>query len=152
MINNPTKPQPSCRFRKENPSPNEDPFEDKDTSVIDLTAEIVKRTNEVAGKGPDSVSDIPIILKVEYSHCSNLTIYDTPGFRLGGEEKLKNQIINMVTKLIRPSNRIIVCLEQSTVEWANSSSRPIVKQIDPDFSRTGKKILKLFVPDSIFNK
>lgn len=35
-----------------------------------------------------------------------------------------------------PKNRIIVCLEQSTVEWANTSSRPIVQQVDRDFSRT----------------
>lgn len=77
MINNPTKQQPSCRFRKENPMGQEDPFE-TETSVIDLNAEIVRRTNEVAGKDPDCVSDIPIILRVEYAHCANLTIYDTP--------------------------------------------------------------------------
>lgn len=29
----------------------------------------------------------------------------------------------MVLKLIEPKNRIIVCLEQSTVEWANTVSR-----------------------------
>lgn len=57
---------------------------------------------------------------------------------MGGDERLKTQIITMVTNLIKPLNRIIVCLEQSTVEWANSTSRPIVKQIDPDFSRTSE--------------
>lgn len=36
------------------------------------------------------------------------------GFRLGGDEKLKNEIRDMVMKLIQPRNRIIVCLEQST--------------------------------------
>jgi len=75
-------------------------------------------------------------LRIEYAHCATLTIYDTPGFRLGGDESLKNDIISMVTKLIEPSHRIIVCLEQSTVEWANTTSRPIVRQIDPTFSRT----------------
>jgi hypothetical protein len=44
----------------------------------------------------------------------------------------------MAMKLIEPKHRIIVCLEQSTVEWANTVSRPIVKQIDPTFSRTSK--------------
>lgn len=78
MINNPAKTQPSCRFRKENPVPNEEPFEEKETQIIDLNPEIVRRTNEVAGKDPDCVSDIPIILRVEYAHCANLTIYDTP--------------------------------------------------------------------------
>lgn len=35
-----------------------------------------------------------------------------------------------------PKNRIIVCLEQSTVEWANTTSRPLVREVDRDFSRT----------------
>jgi len=59
------------------------------------------------------------------AHCSNLTIYDTPGFRLGGKEALRREIQSMVEELMEPANRIIICLEQSTVEWANTSSRPI---------------------------
>ena len=50
----------------------------------------------------------------------------------------------MVWKLIEPKHRIIVCLDQSTVEWANSTSRPIVRKIDPEFSRTSK-ILIIFI-------
>jgi hypothetical protein len=65
-----------------------------------------------------------------------LTIFDTPGFRLAGDDKLRNDIVSMVTRLIEPQNRIIVCLEQSTVEWANTTSRPIVRQIDPNFTRS----------------
>eukprot|EP01117_Protostelium_nocturnum_P012903 TRINITY_DN4779_c0_g1_i2.p1 TRINITY_DN4779_c0_g1~~TRINITY_DN4779_c0_g1_i2.p1 ORF type:complete len:736 (+),score=227.12 TRINITY_DN4779_c0_g1_i2:69-2276(+) len=137
MINNPDRDQPRCRFRKENTSPTDlDPFEEHDTPVHRLVDEIVRRTNEKAGHSPDRVSDVPIILRVEYSNCANLTIYDTPGFRLGGDERLKNDIKEMVHKLIAPKNRIIVCLEQSTVEWANSTSRPMARSIDPDFSRT----------------
>jgi GTP-binding protein EngB required for normal cell division len=136
MLNNPSKEQPSCRFRKEYPSPEGDPFEDHETLIHELVDEIIKRTNDRAGIGNDKVSDIPIILRVEYCYCANLTIYDTPGFRLGGDEKLKNDITKMVMKLIEPKNRIIVCLEQSTVEWANTVSRPIVRKVDPEFQRT----------------
>jgi len=42
----------------------------------------------------------------------------------------------MVENVMGPQNRIIVCLEQSTVEWANTSSRPVVRRFDPHFSRT----------------
>lgn len=134
--------------------------------------EIVRRTNEKAGRG-EHVSAAPIILRVEYAHCANLTIYDTPGFRLGGDvrpqdiftvspflcylnlfvsqERLRLDIQRMVEKLMAPANRIIVCLEQSTVEWANTSSRPIVRRFDSQFSRTvlGKASLLFFVPQSL---
>jgi hypothetical protein len=108
-----------------NQSNESNPWEETETPVEGLCDEIVRRTNNVAGRG-DRVSASPIILRVEYCHCSNLNIYDTPGFRIGGDEKLKSEILDMVKKLIEPKHRIIVCLEQSTVEWANTVSRPLV--------------------------
>lgn len=84
-----------------------------ETPVESLAHEIMRRTNEKAGRGNpscifrfifagDGVSSSPIILSVEYCNCwfflvvkfrvissSNLNIYDVPGFRLGGDEKLK---------------------------------------------------------------
>lgn len=63
---------------------------------------------------------------------------------MGGDESLKNEIQDMVMKLIQPRHRLIVCLEQSTVEWANTVSRPIAKQIDPDFSRTSMCEFEVF--------
>jgi len=104
--------------------------------VSDLSKEISRRTNKVAGKNKNTVSSLPIVLRVEYANCANLTMIDTPGFRLGGNESLRNEIARMNFRLMSPKNRIIVCLEQSTVEWANTTSRPIVQQIDRDFSRT----------------
>eukprot|EP01132_Coremiostelium_polycephalum_P003597 gene3597-4479_t len=145
MINNPDKHQPSCRFKKEVYSDQqqllqiqsgEDRWEEHETPVHELTEEIIKRTNEKTGRNGDRVSAVPIFLRVEFAHCSNLNIYDTPGFRKGGDEKLKHEISEMVKNLIEPKNRLIVCLEQSNVEWANTISRPLVRKIDPNFSRT----------------
>ncbi|KAF2073270.1 hypothetical protein CYY_005432 [Polysphondylium violaceum] len=148
MINNPQKLEPSCRFKKEidsydRPSSQQqqtnnldDRWEEHETPVNELTEEIVKRTNEKTGSSGERVSAEPIFLRVEFAGCSNLNIYDTPGFRKGGDERLKHEIGEMVKKLIQPKNRIIVCLEQSNVEWANTISRPLVKKIDQDFSRT----------------
>ncbi|KAH3742895.1 dynamin family GTPase [Pelomyxa schiedti] len=136
MINNPHREQPSCRFRKEVlRSADEDPFEATETPVESLSQEIIRRTNEKAGRG-DSVSPSPIILRVEYCNCSNLNIYDTPGFRLGGDDKLRSEIREMVQRIIEPKHRIIICLEQSTVEAVNTVSRPLVQEVDPTFSRT----------------
>eukprot|EP01103_Thecamoeba_quadrilineata_P020001 TRINITY_DN8375_c0_g1_i1.p1 TRINITY_DN8375_c0_g1~~TRINITY_DN8375_c0_g1_i1.p1 ORF type:complete len:842 (-),score=179.78 TRINITY_DN8375_c0_g1_i1:3-2528(-) len=137
MINDPTKDKPSCRFRRELSSSmgDEDPFEEEETPLMLLSSEIVRRTTQVAGRG-DRVSASPIFLRVRYCNCANLTIWDTPGFRLGGDESLKKAIEKMVIELMDSKYRIIVCLEQSTVEWANTVSRPIVRKIDPSFSRT----------------
>jgi GTPase SAR1 family protein len=137
MVNCPDRDQPRCRFRKEHAiSHNEDPFETVDIPVNCLCDEIIRRTNAKAGVDKDQVTDIPIILRVEYKYCANLTIYDTPGFRLGGDEALRKNIEEMVIRIIKPKHRLIICLEQSTVEWANTISRPLVRQVDPDFSRT----------------
>ena len=42
----------------------------------------------------------------------------------------------MVLDLIKKPSRIIVCLEQSTVEWCNVQVRTFVQTVDPDLSRT----------------
>jgi hypothetical protein len=89
-----------------------------------LREEIVRRTDAKAGT--DGVSSEPITLRVESRDCSNLNIYDTPGFRLGGDAKLKDEIVEMVERMVAPKNRIIICLDQSTTEWVNSFSRALV--------------------------
>lgn len=131
MMNVFANTQPVCRFRSENSDQFESP-----TPVGRLSEEILKRTNAETGSDVNRVSSKPIILRVEYSKCANLTIYDTPGFRLGGDPKLCDDIRSMVYELISRPDRIIVCLEQSTVEWANSIVRPLVAQVDPSFRRT----------------
>jgi hypothetical protein len=42
----------------------------------------------------------------------------------------------MVLNLIKHPHRIIVCLEQSTVEWCNTQVKPIISTIDPKLERT----------------
>lgn len=96
--------------------------------------EIKRRTEALCGK--DKVSSKPIFLRVEYKYCANLTIYDTPGFRKGKNDILGEKIMRMVSLYMKEKHRIIVCLEQSTVEWCNVEVRPIVEQVDPDLSRT----------------
>jgi GTPase SAR1 family protein len=155
MVNNPSMTNPSCKFRKERMvSEGEDPFEEEETPIENISEEIESRTNNVCGNG-DTVSAVPIILRVEYSQCANLTIWDMPGiliilckcssyiltivnkgFRHGGDKKLSQQILMLSERVMSMKNRIIICVEQSTTEWANSSSRPIVRKLDPDFSRT----------------
>jgi succinate dehydrogenase flavin-adding protein (antitoxin of CptAB toxin-antitoxin module) len=106
----------------------------KPTLVKDLEGEIKRRTDEVCG--PDGVSSIPIILNIHYKYCANLTIIDTPGFRKGDNDPLGAKIEKMVMNLLKAKERVIVCLEQSTVEWCNSQVRPMIQRVDPNFART----------------
>jgi hypothetical protein len=123
MINNPEKLEPACRFRRDDASPStleEDAWDQFDTPARHLCEEIMQRTNVVAGHTKNKVSSKPIILRVEYKDCANLTIYDTPGFRSTGDEGLLHNIDNMVMELAKEKHRIIICLEQvrSDVERA----------------------------------
>lgn len=139
MVNKESRTVPYCRFKAEHcraDGDDEADFEADPTPVERLSEEIHRRTNAVAGASKDAVSDVPIILRVEYNQCANLTVIDTPGFRIGGDPQLQGNIRNMVRRLLEPENRIIICLEQSTVEWANTVSRPLVREVDPTFRRT----------------
>lgn len=75
MQMDPTKETPHCTFYKEDLSG----LEDHTTPVSLLETEIKKRTEALCGK--NKVHHWPIILRVLYKNCANLTIYDTPGFR-----------------------------------------------------------------------
>ncbi|KAL9642473.1 hypothetical protein ABK040_011040 [Willaertia magna] len=131
MINDPKAEQPICYFIKENVTTE---LEEQPTPVHLLEKEIKERTEKLCGN--TNVSDKPIILKVNYQYCANLTIVDTPGFRKGEKDPLAEKINICVTSYIKQPNTIIVALEQSTVEWCNSQVRPIIKQYDPNFKRT----------------
>lgn len=133
MVNDPDAIDPVCHFVADDGSSE---IEDQPVPVNQLHGEIAARTDKVAGKSKQIVSDAPIVLRVRYHRCANLTIYDTPGFRLAGLEALRKDIEDMVMKLIAPPHRVIVCLEQSTVEWANSNSRQFVQRVDPNLERT----------------
>jgi succinate dehydrogenase flavin-adding protein (antitoxin of CptAB toxin-antitoxin module) len=130
MMNDTAYEQPHCLFWTEDLKK----LEDKPTPVNKIESELRRRTDALCGK--TDVSSMPIILRVKYKFCANLTIYDLPGFRKGQNDPLTPKIARMVLKLIEPKHRIIVCLEQSTVEWCNTQVRPMVQKVDPNFERT----------------
>ena len=137
------KPAAAAAFRRGIRNGEEQYWERERIPVRNLASEISRRTSTVAGADKGQVSNRPIILRVRFAHCANLTIIDTPGFRLGGDPRLSADIDRMVMQLIKPKHRLIVCLEQASVEWANSTSRPLIQRVDPELSRTIIVISKL---------
>jgi hypothetical protein len=65
---------------------------------------------------------------------------DTPGFilkaRQGEPETTPDDILHMVKELAAPPNRIILFLQQSSVEWCSSLWLHVVQQVDPSLQRT----------------
>lgn len=86
------------------------------------------------------VSSKPMVMRAEYAFSPNLTIIDTPGFVLkaaqGESDSTPQQILNIVKSICRPRHRLILFLQQSSVEWASSLWMHVLQDVDPSFSRT----------------
>lgn len=150
LITNAQYETPKCIFRKDSAISNSrqsvassssthaSQDGDMECDYLGLATEIKARTQAVCAKG--EVSPIPIILCIEFKYCANLTVIDTPGFILkaqpGADPTTAEKIKEMNLDLCRPPKRLILCLEQATVEWNNSLSKPLAKSVDKDFSRT----------------
>ncbi|KAJ0488624.1 putative dynamin GTPase [Helianthus annuus] len=136
MVHDPTAADPRCRFQEEE-------SEDYGSPIV-LSSEIAdtikSRTEALLKKTRTAVSSKPIVMRAEYAHCPNLTIIDTPGFVLkakkGEPESTPEEILSMVKSLASPPHRILVFLQQSSVEWCSSLWLDTIREIDPTFRRT----------------
>ncbi|KAG8637143.1 hypothetical protein MANES_15G087600v8 [Manihot esculenta] len=139
MVHDHTAVEPRCRFQEED-------SEEYGSPVVSATtiADIIKsRTEALLKRTKAAVSSKPIVMRAEYAHCPNLTIIDTPGFVLkfwqakkGEPEKTPEEILSMVKSLASPPHRILLFLQQSSVEWCSSLWLDSIREIDPSFRRT----------------
>ncbi|KAG6685559.1 hypothetical protein I3842_12G117400 [Carya illinoinensis] len=136
MVHDPSALEPRCRFQEED-------SEEYGSPVIlaSAIADIIKsRTEALLKKTKASVSSKAIVMRAEYAHCPNLTIIDTPGFVLkakkGEPESTPEEILTMVKSLASPPHRILLFLQQSSVEWCSSLWLDSIREIDPTFRRT----------------
>ncbi|KAK1416779.1 hypothetical protein QVD17_25895 [Tagetes erecta] len=136
MVHDPTALDPRCRFQEEDSEEYGSPI--VSSSVIADT--IKSRTDAMLKKCKTAVCSKPIVMRAEYAHCPNLTIIDTPGFVLkakkGEPESTPEEILSMVISLASPPNRILLFLQQSSVEWCSSLWLDAIRDIDPSFRRT----------------
>ncbi|XP_031266551.1 dynamin-related protein 5A isoform X1 [Pistacia vera] len=136
MVHDPTAVDPRCRFQEEDSEEYGSPV-----VLASAIADIIKsRTEALLKKTKTSVSSKPIVMRAEYAHCPNITIIDTPGFVLkakkGEPENTPDEILSMVKSLASPPHRILLFLQQSSVEWCSSLWLDAVREIDPTFRRT----------------
>ncbi|XP_015583690.1 dynamin-related protein 5A isoform X2 [Ricinus communis] len=136
MVHDPSALDPRCRFQEED-------SEEYGSPIVSATtiADVIKsRTEALLKTTKAAVSSKPIVMRAEYAHCPNLTIIDTPGFVLkakkGEPEKTPEEILSMVKSLASPPHRILLFLQQSSVEWCSSLWLDAIREIDPTFRRT----------------
>ncbi|XP_020265366.1 dynamin-related protein 5A [Asparagus officinalis] len=136
MVHDPTALEPRCRFQEEDSEEYGSPMV-LASAIADL---IRSRTEAHLRKVQAAVSAKPIVMRAEYAHCPNLTIIDTPGFVLkakkGEPESTPEEILSMVKSLASPPHRVLLFLQQSSVEWCSSLWLDAIREIDPTFKRT----------------
>ncbi|PKA65352.1 Dynamin-related protein 5A [Apostasia shenzhenica] len=136
MVHDPSALEPRCRFQDEDSEEYGSPLV-LGSAIADL---IRSRTEAHLKKIQGAVSGKPIVMRAEYAHCPNLTIIDTPGFVLkakkGEPENTPGEILSMVKSLASPPHRLLLFLQQSSVEWCSSLWLDSIREIDPSFKRT----------------
>eukprot|EP00854_Cymbomonas_tetramitiformis_P004668 gene4668-5716_t len=136
MVHDETAVQPRVRLQAEDSDEYSAPIMPESA----ICEAIRDRTESHLREVGTSVSSKPIVMKAEFAYCPNLTIIDTPGFimksRKGESESTPQDILNMVKDLAAPPNRIILFLQQSSVEWCSSMWLHVVQEVDPSLSRT----------------
>ncbi|XP_057531218.1 dynamin-related protein 5A [Amaranthus tricolor] len=136
MIHDSSASELQCRFQEEDSEEYGSPI-----SLASTIADTIKsRTEVLLKKTKTAVSSKPIVMRAEYAYCPNLTIIDTPGFVLkakkGEPNNTPDEILSMVKSLASPPHRIILFLQQSSVEWCSSLWLDAIRDIDPTFKRT----------------
>ncbi|KAJ1256516.1 hypothetical protein BS78_K008700 [Paspalum vaginatum] len=136
MVHDPTALEPRCRFQEEDSEEYGSPM----VLGTDIAALIKQRTESHLEKIQAAVSSKPIVMRAEYAHCPNFTIIDTPGFKMeatrGEPKNTPDEIRSMVKTFATPPHRLILFLQQSSVEWCSSLWLNTLREIDPTFSRT----------------
>lgn len=83
-------------------------------------------------------------VSVHHVHLRRVTFYlpsknniaPHPQAHKGEPASTPEQILAMVKEQCAPRHRIILFLQQSSVEWASSMWLPVVQEVDPALSRT----------------
>ncbi|PSC67591.1 dynamin-related GTPase [Micractinium conductrix] len=135
MVHEPTAPEPRCRLQ------DEDSQEYGPVVPEALLAEAIRERTEVHLRQLGAtVSNQPIVMRAEFAYAPNLTIVDTPGFilkaRKGEADSTPDDILAMVKAQCAPQHRLILFLQQSSVEWCSSLWMHILQEVDPHYQRT----------------
>jgi len=143
MTYNPACSQPRCFLVAE------DSGELQEQSLEELQAHIQAANEELAACSSFSGRDI--VVRIDFKYSPNLTIIDTPGLlsavpssrragaagsgSLSSAQSASRAVEALVRSKMERKDLIILALED-TCDWCNATTRKLVAQVDPEFSRT----------------
>lgn len=116
----------------------------------DIRNEIVRETDAKTGKNL-GISPVPINLRIYSPHVLTLTLVDLPGLTkvpVGDQPKdIERQIRDMIMKFISKPNAIILSVNAANTDLANSDGLKLVREVDPEGSRTIGVLTKVDLMD-----
>lgn len=126
MVNNLECAEPKITLKRDITLQGSEFDRDRQVTLDQLPAELAKR-NTAFGKDP-------IFVQYEHKSITNMTFIDAPG--LPDEDAAEwEQLLDISLSLAKPTHRLILCVEEAS-DWSNLRMMKIVKQVDPDLSRT----------------
>lgn len=116
----------------------------------EIREEIVRDTNAKTGENL-GISPVPINLRIYSPHVLTLTLVDLPGLTkvpVGDQPKdIERQIRDMILKYISKPNAIILSVNPSNSDLANSDGLKLAREVDPEGSRTIGVLTKVDLMD-----
>lgn len=116
----------------------------------EIRTEIVRETDAKTGKNL-GISPVPINLRIYSPHVLTLTLVDLPGLTkvpVGDQPKdIERQIRDMLMKYISKPNAIILSVNASNTDLANSDGLKLAREVDPEGSRTIGVLTKVDLMD-----
>ena len=116
----------------------------------DIRNEIVRETDAKTGKNL-GISPVPINLRIYSPHVLTLTLVDLPGLTkvpVGDQPKdIEKQIKDMLMKFISKPNAIILSVNASNTDLANSDGLKLAREVDPEGARTIGVLTKVDLMD-----
>lgn len=116
----------------------------------EIRQEIVRETEAKTGKNL-GISSVPINLRIYSPHVLTLTLVDLPGLTkvpVGDQPKdIERQIREMLMKFISKPNAIILSVNASNTDLANSDGLKLAREVDPEGSRTIGVLTKVDLMD-----
>jgi hypothetical protein len=114
---------------------------DMPVTLESLAGELQKRFSK---EGRD-----PVFVQYEHRSSTNMTFIDTPG--IPEEDSADyDAAVEAAIAIAKPTNRLLLCVEEAN-DWTKIRMIKILKQVDPDLSRTIFAYTKFNSQLSLFN-
>ncbi len=144
MINNARMEKPRITIKRDNLLKGGDFEHDVVLNVGGELVEEISKRNRIS-----KPSEEPIYVHYEYRFAPNVTVIDTPGLLkddegdvtggtgggTAGTASARAELQAIAYNLLKIPERIILCVEESK-DWDKLDMLDLIKQVDPEFTRT----------------